>query len=223
VYADLPEEQLGGRSVLSPLSGVFEIHLHRGRLDQADALLALYRALEDTAELQIRPILAGARAALARAQGRDADALAAGGEAAGLGAQLGYGQQGVKTGFVWAVDAALARGDSVRADELLGTVEVLPPGLRPPFLEAHTQRFRARIEGNEAGFKAAAGGFREFGFLFWLAVTQLEHGEWLIANGRAAEAEPLLAEAREIFTRLQATPWVERVELVSVEAEPQLA
>ena len=41
-------------------------------------------------------------------------------------------------------------------------------------------------------------------------MTWLEHGEWLGEQGRADEAEPLLAEAREIFERLGATPWLER-------------
>ena len=45
---------------------------------------------------------------------------------------------------------------------------------------------------------------------FWLALTELEHAESLIGEGRADEAEPLLAEAREIFERLKATPWLER-------------
>jgi hypothetical protein len=64
----------------------------------------------------------------------------------------------------------------------------------------------------EEGFKAAAGGFREYNFPFWLAVTQLEHAESLAGLGRTDEAEPLLVEAREIFERLGATPWVARVE-----------
>ena len=63
----------------------------------------------------------------------------------------------------------------------------------------------------EAGFKTAAGGFREYNFPFWLAVTELEHGEWLAEHGRGAEAGPLLAEAREIFERLEAMPWIERL------------
>ena len=45
---------------------------------------------------------------------------------------------------------------------------------------------------------------------FWLALTELEHAESLSAQGRASEAEALLAEAREIFARLEATPWLER-------------
>ena len=45
----------------------------------------------------------------------------------------------------------------------------------------------------------------------WTGASLLEYGEWLTAEGRAAEAEPLLAEAREIFERLEARPWLERL------------
>ena len=93
--------------------------------------------------------------------------------------------QAVKQGLVWAVEAALALGENERADELLTTVESLPPGLRLPFLEAQAQRFRARMSGDAEGFKAAAARFREYDLPFWLAVTQLEHGE---LDGRRAVA-----------------------------------
>ncbi|HEY8724958.1 MAG TPA: hypothetical protein VIL92_14025, partial [Gaiellaceae bacterium] len=69
-------------------------------------------------------------------------------------------------------------------------------------------RFRARLDGDEAGYRAAAARFRELEIPFWLAVTLLEHGE-----------EPGLAEAREIFERLEATPWLDRV--TAAEAEQQ--
>ena len=48
-----------------------------------------------------------------------------------------------------------------------------------------------------------------------MAVTELEHGEWLVGQGRGDEAEQLLAEAREIFERLEATPWIERANAVA--------
>ena len=54
---------------------------------------------------------------------------------------------------------------------------------------------------------------------FWLAVTELEHGEWLAGQERLEDAEPLLLEAREIFERLEATPWLERIDA----ARPALA
>jgi hypothetical protein len=47
-----------------------------------------------------------------------------------------------------------------------------------------------------------------------------EHGEWLVETGRAEDAEPLLAEAREIFERVGAAPWLERLDAL---AEPARA
>jgi len=61
------------------------------------------------------------------------------------------------------------------------------------------------------GLESAAALFRELGVPFWLGVTLLEHGELLAASG---EAEPLLTEAEELFERLGARPWLERLEQV---------
>jgi hypothetical protein len=47
---------------------------------------------------------------------------------------------------------------------------------------------------------------------FLLAVVQLEYAEWLIAEQRAEEAGPLLAEADAVFERLDARPWLRRAE-----------
>ena len=64
--------------------------------------------------------------------------------------------------------------------------------------------------------KGATGLFREIGFPFYLAVTLLEHAESLRRRGEA-DAEPLLAEAHEIFERLGATPWLERASAAAQE------
>jgi hypothetical protein len=45
---------------------------------------------------------------------------------------------------------------------------------------------------------------------FWLAVTQLEHAEWLARAGRLSEAEALLSSAGQAFASLRARPWIER-------------
>jgi hypothetical protein len=119
--------------------------------------------------------------------------------------------QASKQAFVWAVASAFALGDRELVVELLEPVESTSAGLRSPYLEGHVHRARARLDGIEQRFKSAAAVFREYGFPFWLAATQLEHGEWLTGQGRAMEAEPLLAEARETFERLEAAPWLERV------------
>lgn len=63
-------------------------------------------------------------------------------------------------------------------------------------------------------FRRGAGLFRELGFPFYLAVTLLQQGEWLVAQGRHDDAELLLVEAREIFERLEAKPWLDRIHAV---------
>lgn len=45
---------------------------------------------------------------------------------------------------------------------------------------------------------------------FERALTQLDFAEWLRRRRRAAEARPLLANALEVFERLDARPWIER-------------
>ncbi len=218
IYQELPEDQLRTNSALaSVLSGVLEILIHQGRIEEAHSLLALPEYLQHVTEQQDRAIYAGARAALLHAEGRYREAFEAGVEGARYTTNLGAGQQGVKQGLVWAVASALVLGENARADELLATIEELPPGLRPPFLEAQAYRFRARMNDEEARFKTAAGGFREYNFPFWLAVTELEHGEWLARQDRAADEEPLFAEAQVIFERLEARPWVERAAQVDLE------
>ena len=124
-----------------------------------------------------------------------------------------------------AVEAALQLGRDETAEELLALVDELGPGEDSQSLRAQRRRLGARIAGGrgehekaEQEHKRAVGAFRELAMPFWLAVTLLEYGEWLATVARAAEAEPLLAEAREIFERLGATPWLERADRVRPEA-----
>jgi len=46
-------------------------------------------------------------------------------------------------------------------------------------------------------------------------MTLLEHGEWLVSKGRAAEAEPMFEHACATFEHLRATPWIERLDRVA--------
>jgi hypothetical protein len=135
---------------------------------------------------------------------------------------LGLGSQDVKQGYRNGLEAALALGDLDIAERLLRVVEEAPVGLRPPYLAAVAQRFRARLAGDapEADrlFAAAAVGFAAIDVAFDEAVVQLEHGEWLRRIGRPGESEQLLARARETFERLRAIPWLERATVADVVA-----
>jgi tetratricopeptide (TPR) repeat protein len=219
-YHELPEEMLPtGGTLLSPLSSILEIHVNRGDVAEARRLLEIYARLEDSADVQERAGFAAAKACVLHAEGRHAEAVAAGEQTFELGDTLGLDGQDAKMGFMWTLEAALARGDRAKAEEVVDRIEAIPPGLRPPSLGAHAGRARARLaesaDGATAHLVSAETVFRDLGLRFWLAVTMLEHAEVLIADGRGEEAEPLLAEARDIFAELRARPWIERAAAVA--------
>jgi class 3 adenylate cyclase/tetratricopeptide (TPR) repeat protein len=194
------QEQIdSGGILLSLLQSPLQIHLERGNLDEARQLYSMFARLETSSDVQDQGCYLGATAALRRAEGRLDEAVTAGAATLETAETLGAAFQGVKQGLVEAIEAAITLGDTARVEELLASVEELPPGQRPPYLEAQALRFRAKLAGKNAGLKAAAERFRELGLPFWLAVTLLELGD-----------EPGLTEAREIFERLGATPWLEQ-------------
>jgi tetratricopeptide (TPR) repeat protein len=216
--AEIPEQGIAAGYGLLPW--LPEVQVNQGSLIEAKELLSLLARYKDSADLQERAEYAAARAIVLQAEGRHTDALAAGEEAFRTREELGPGNQAVKAGFVWAAEAALALGDLGKVGQLLAAIQQLPSGKRPPFLQAQATRVRARLaaargdhEGVEVGFKAAAGILSELGVPFWRAVTLLEHAEWLAKEEDAQRAEPLLTEARAIFQRLGAQPWLERLGL----------
>jgi tetratricopeptide (TPR) repeat protein len=180
---------------------------------------------EHSADVQERCYYGLARAHIVFAEGDRAEALRVA-EAALAGRDtVGIAADPIKESFALAVQAALELGRLDKAEELLAIVERLSPGERTQFLNAHVARFRAQLaalngQDDEAErlFKRAGGLFQELAVPFHLAVARLEHGEWLVAESRAEEAEPLLVEAREVFERLDAKRWLDRIARVSAEA-----
>ena len=217
---EIPEHEAASSNSSDLLGSLPELYVGQGRLKEASRLVARFARLNASADVQDRALYAAARGTLLYAEGKSADALGTAEEAFQARAELGPGNQAVKAGFVWGVEAAFALGNLGKVEELLAAVEVLPPGHRPPLLQAQATRVRARLaaargerDGVEVGFKAAAGMLRELGLPFWLAVTLLEYAEWLAKDGDAKRAEPLLTEARAIFMGLGAQPWLDRLRL----------
>ena len=132
-----------------------------------------------------------------------------------------------KANLVEAIEAAFELGELGRVEELLDSIEKLSPGELTASLDAQAARFRARLDAArghndvvDGSFRRAEAIFREFGIAFYLGVAELEHAEWLASQGHRDEAEPLLAEAREIFERLEAKPWLERLAAVAPAGVP---
>ena len=190
-----------------------EIDCWRGDVERARERLGS-NASTDSDDPQALASQALHEAMVLRAEGNPRAALEALRPALEAREELGVRFLIVKLGIVEALECAFELGDMAKGEELLGLIEDLRPGERPPLLEAHASRFRAKLAADpgdaERGFRRAEEIFREHDLVFWLAVTQLEHAELLVENGRSADAEPLLAEARETFERLEAHPWLER-------------
>jgi predicted ATPase/class 3 adenylate cyclase len=216
---EIPEDQLGvAAPLLSPLTGPLEVYLHRGQLEEARRLLSRFDEFGHSSDVQARGCYEAGLAAVRLAEANPREALSAGTEAFGTREVLGIANQNPKLGFLHTIEATLALNDHAKADAILSTVEELPPGLRPPFLDALAQRFRALLVGSDPGadrlFTSAAVKLRQLELPFYLAVVQLEHGEWLSGQGRGSDAAPFLTDARDTFERLQAAPWLQRVEAV---------
>jgi tetratricopeptide (TPR) repeat protein len=211
-FAEVPEDRLLDALTTSFLSSIPEIRIHRGDVSGARSLLNAYATLGESADLQDKTGYDATASAVARAEGRLEEALALGSRTAEVARGASETNQSVKLAVVEAIEAAIGLGEQARAEELVSSIEAVPPGLRAPYLSAQALRFRARLATSDdaaiESFEAAAKRFRELGVVFWLAVTQLEHGE---LTGDAS----LLDEAREIFERLEARPWLERLEVVT--------
>ena len=118
-------------------------------------------------------------------------------------ARLASHEQPDKLSLVEALEAALALGDLDSVGEHLSTIESSRRErcTAPPGHGAGSARFsgaaRTRTRLWKAASFSAEATFRELDMPFYLAVTQLEHAEWLAGQDRRPTAEQLLAEARE--------------------------
>ena len=191
------------------LSYLATVYVERGDLTRARRQLDDPR-LRASDDIQAQTALAVEEARILRKEGRLREALERAERAFESRDELGVTFLTMKLALVEALETAFALDAPSDVRRLLAEVEALRPGERPPLLHAHAQRFRGKLDRDEAAFSEAVALFRELSLAFWLAVTLLESSELLSDLGREAEGDPLLAEAREIFERLGAAPWLER-------------
>ncbi len=222
--AELPSELIGSDVTLaSTLTGLLEIYVKRGDLPAAQTLVGRFEGFRDTQDVQMRGAYHAALAAVRLAEGRPREALAAAEDVIAFGREtLGIGSQDIKQAFRQGLEAAFVLGEPDAVERLLRIVEESPPGLRPPSLTALADHYRARLAGADPSadrrFAAARARYAELDMLFYEAVVALEHGQWLAEHGRPDEAGALVAEARDTFERLGATPWLDRTAEIPVPA-----
>jgi len=225
--ADVPDEAfVQTRFPFMCLIGpVVSIHLHRGDVEVAARLTALHPEIRDSDDLTERAAFVWAEALMLLASGDAAGALNAAERSWDMRVEVGISTEASKEAYAVAVDAALALGDNERAGRLIASVEEMEPGARPQSMAANAMRHRALLavaageeDRAEQLFRRASALFSELAMPFPMAVTMLEHGEWLAGAGAAADAASLLAGAAKAFGSLGARPWLDRLDRAPGEA-----
>jgi class 3 adenylate cyclase/tetratricopeptide (TPR) repeat protein len=183
-----------------------------GDVTAARVALEQEAALREQDEAQQLVGLRAVEAQVLRAEQRPLDALVVARE--GLDMGLPAIHPFWKFAWIEACEAALELGDEKQVEELLSDVARLRPSDRTALLNAQETRFRGRLlalrgdrEDAATLLAQAVADFRALQMPYYLAIELLEQAELAIDD-----PAPLLAEAREIFERLGATPWLERVD-----------
>ncbi len=202
--------------------GATWLFLWRGQLEGARRLVREAEALFEKSgpgsnvPPDLRALLHAARAGIANAEGRAGDALEA--AKSGLAVSIEVYPTMARRALCEAVEAALALGREDEVAALMASARLtFRPG-RQPSVDAHLLRWEARRAEPSDGqdprtlFNDAIEAFDRLPRPFWAAVTRVELGEWLVAHGRADEAQGPLQQARGTFDELGAEPWLARVD-----------
>jgi tetratricopeptide (TPR) repeat protein len=211
-------ESLPADNRLGAIGAIVRVLTARGQLDEAREQMAPFAGREDTGDVQARANYLLGLLVMRRAEGRFREAREVGTTLLELLEAMGQGGMMHSEAAAESAEAALALDDSEGARHLVD-----PAGLEPTRVSAVLRAQHARIGATvaaragdhqqaDAAYARAAALFRDLGVPYWLGVTLVEHAELL---GPGAKGERLAAEAREIFERLGATPWLERVDALA--------
>jgi tetratricopeptide (TPR) repeat protein len=195
------------------------VHVWRGEVTQAQPLVKRLTELCAQAGPDYQLMHDAARSVVLRAEGRDREALDILVDRVRRAEDLWEYSEVARWAFVEGVEAAFSVGDlQVVRQQLTTAVQGFSP-LAFPLIQAHLLRFQARLDAREGrhaevarSFLAAMAMFEQRQMPFWVAVTRLELGEWMMQRGRRDESEGLLAPARTAFVELGAIPWIDRVD-----------
>jgi tetratricopeptide (TPR) repeat protein len=212
--SELPSDELVRMGYMYVLA---RVQAGRGETQAVQRTLELAESLTGTKNVEWAATPLAAKTIALRFLGRLEEALES-----GLSVATGPGEianEDRREAYLEAGLAALELGNEQAVEELIAFVAQLPPALRTPLLRSTSARFEGLLAARRGDVKSAderlATAARELAEIeapFNLAQILLDHAELLRGAGREDEAAPLLAQARTIFERLGARPWLERAD-----------
>jgi class 3 adenylate cyclase/tetratricopeptide (TPR) repeat protein len=182
----------------------------RGELEPARQAIEAVADFKKSDDAQVRTGFFMTESILLQAEGRSAEAMEAARSA--ISTEI----HELLNPIAWwsELEAVAALGEADGLEEALARRDPLAPVERTPFIEALYDRFGGRLlamrgdrESAGEALQRAALRLRDLETPFFLGMALVELAE--LGSGDPA---PTLAEAREIFERLGARPWLERVD-----------
>ncbi len=213
----LPDDPKQDPIGVSTHAGAIIVLANQGKLEECERVIAASQAVFDPSDIQDR-FWQSMTVAFARlAQGRFDEAHEA--AMASFVTREALGLATAAYSLAVAVESDLELGQVEQADELLRIAETAPPGEVTDFLRGQVARLRGRMASmagrhDEARSRLEEAGeiFRGITTPFYAAVADLQLAEALLAAGDAASAEGPIRDSEETFQRLEAEPWLRRVE-----------
>jgi tetratricopeptide (TPR) repeat protein len=210
------DKRQGAEEIYNRLSYV---EVLRGNVDDARRYLSGCDAWAESDDVQDRAIYTAAEAAVSLAEGETRHALTTARSAIdeAIDGGLGVAHEAVRLAFPTALEAATDVGDLEEADRLVELLAKCPRCAVPPFLQAQVPRAKALVAGArgddetvEENLVAAETAFRDLGYPYWTALTQLDRAEWLARQGRLDESASFASEAGVTFETVGAKPMAAR-------------
>ncbi len=195
----------------------------RGNIDAARGHISACGSWQDIDDVQYRAQYAAGEAAVSLNGGDSPHTLESARRAMdnAITGGLGVAHEAVRLAFPLAFEAALDIGDLEEADRLVELLATRPRGEVPPFLRAQVTRARALIAGArgeddavEGDLVAAEATFRDLGYEYWTARTQLDRAEWLADRDRFDESTGPAAEAAATFESIGVAPMLARARAI---------
>jgi class 3 adenylate cyclase/tetratricopeptide (TPR) repeat protein len=198
-----------------------EATLQRRGDDEARRLLDLVApGIESSSDTQLQMNVAFKAQLVATLEGRPSGVLKAIRELVPLLLESDFGEPAAFALGI-ALDVLYDDGDPAPLLPLVDLVEAVPLPLRTRGLVADTARVRGAVASLAGDHDAAVDHFatglaaaRNLGDGYPLARVLADYGRALVRAGRTEEAEPLLVEARQLFEKMRAVVWLERIDAV---------
>ena len=219
------DDALGDPTMVSAALGLARVAIDSGDLPRAREVVALVRTDLDESDFQVRVMSDQRKQCDAELDARPDDAARHASDACSAMIVGDFSPQTIAAAAsdICAYAGSLGRRDL--AEPTIAQLEAIPASSRTRLIETQLHRLKgivAAMEGRDddaaTEYGIALANARSVAYPYFLAPLLGDYGGWLVSCGREDEAEPLLAEARELYEGMGATARIEKLDRIATPA-----